>query len=142
MGIVLAFALFMAFIMFLVVKVQSDSQYDNEMVVEDYYKQERVLEERLTREHNAAILQHKLTINTKGNNITVQFPADFDASKIQGKVSLYRPSSQNLDFEIPISISTPLLLIPKSDLAGGRWDITIEWEYMGKPYLNKETLSI
>ena len=142
MGIVLAFALFMAFIMFFVVKVQSDSQYDNEMVVEDYYKQERVLEERLTREHNAAILQHKLTINTKGNNITVQFPADFDASKIQGKVSLYRPSSQNLDFEIPISISTPLLLIPKSDLAGGRWDITIEWEYMGKPYLNKETLSI
>jgi hypothetical protein len=32
---------------------------------------------------------------------------------------------KNLDFEIPIS-SNPTLLIPKSKLVGGRWDINME----------------
>jgi hypothetical protein len=34
------------------------------------------------------------------------------------------------------------LLIPKSKLVGGRWDINMEWEYNGKAYLSKETLYI
>ena len=69
----------------------------------------------------------------------IQFPADFDYSKINGKVSLYRPSSQKLDFEISISLSSPHLLIPKSNLASGLWDISIDWEYDGVKYLNKDS---
>ena len=60
-------------------------------------------------------------------------------SKINGKVSFYRPSSQKLDFEIPISLSSPHLLIPKSNLASGLWDISIDWEYDGVKYLNKDS---
>jgi len=37
-AIVIAFALFMSFILFFVFKVQSDSKYDNELVTEEYYK--------------------------------------------------------------------------------------------------------
>jgi hypothetical protein len=74
--------------------------------------------------------------------IVVEFPSDFDYSKINGKVSLYRPSSQKLDFEIPISLSSPHLLIPKSNLAGGLWDISIDWEYDGVKYLNKDSFKI
>ena len=63
-------------------------------------------------------------------------------SKINGKVSLYRPSSQKLDFEISISLSSPHLLIPKSNLVGGRWDIIIDWNYQGVGYINKEVVNI
>ncbi|ALM47510.1 cytochrome C oxidase Cbb3 [Flavobacterium psychrophilum] len=141
-GIVIAFALFMAFILFFVFRVQSDSAYDNELVVEEYYKQERVLQSQLDKEQNAVSLVHKLQIQDVGNDIQIEFPEGFDINKITGKVSLYRPSSQKLDFEIPISLSTNHLLIPKSDLAGGRWDITIEWQYDGKGYINKEMLNL
>lgn len=141
-GIVIAFALFMAFILFFVFRVQSDSAYDNELVVEEYYKQERVLQSQLDKEQNALSLVHKLQIQDVGNDIQIEFPEGFDINKITGKVSLYRPSSQKLDFEIPISLSTNHLLIPKSDLAGGRWDITVEWQYNGKGYINKEMLNL
>ncbi|RWX01402.1 FixH family protein [Flavobacterium cerinum] len=141
-GIVIAFALFMAFILFFVFKVQSDSKYDNELVVEEYYKQERSLQGQLDKEQNSAALEHKLQIQNNPEAIKITFPEKFDIQKIKGKVSLYRPSDQKLDFETPISLSAHHLLIPKSDLAGGRWDITIDWQYEGKGYSSKEMLTI
>jgi len=141
-AIVIAFALFMAFIMFFVFRVQSDSAYDNELVVEEYYKQERVLQSHLDKEQNAVALQHKVHIQTLDDAIQIEFPEGFDIKKITGKVSLYRPSSQKLDFEIAISLSARHLLIPKSDLAGGRWDITVDWQYNGTGYINKEMLNL
>jgi hypothetical protein len=142
-GIIMAFALFMGFILFFVFRVQSDHKYDNELVVEEYYKQERGLEAVLGKEQNAAGLTQKVQIdNSDKQVIKITFPDGFDITKIKGKVSLYRPSDQRLDFEIPISLSKPYLLIPKSDLAGGRWDITVDWQYNGRGYLNKEMLNL
>lgn len=141
-GIVIAFGLFMSFILFFVFRVQSDSKYDNELVVEDYYKQERVLETRLEKEQNSADLEHKIQILSTGEAIKIIFPEGFDPTKVSGKVSLYRPSAQKLDFETPISLSAPYLLIPKSGLAGGRWDIIVDWQYNGKKYLSKEMLNL
>ena len=123
-------------------KVQSDSSYDNELVIEDYYKQERVLQALLDKEQNAANLKNKLQITNTKEAVKIIFPEDFDPKLIQGKVSLYRPSSQSLDFEMPISISTSYLLIPKDGLAGGRWDISIDWQYKGQQYFNKEMLNL
>lgn len=141
-GIVIAFTLFIAFILFFVFKVQSDSKYDNELVVEEYYKQERSLQGQLDKEQNSADLVHKLQIENNPDVIKITFPEEFDIKKIEGKVSLYRPSDQKLDFETPISLSTHHLLIPKSDLAGGRWDITIDWQYEGTGYISKKMLNL
>jgi hypothetical protein len=142
-AIVIAFALFMSFILFFVFRVQSDSKYDNELVVEDYYKQERVLQDVMDKEENAAHLQQKVSIEDTKEGILIAFPSDFNPQKIKGKVSLYRPSDQKLDNESQISLSTSNhLLIPKSDLAGGRWDIIVDWQYQGKAYLNKEMMNL
>ena len=139
-GIVIAFALFMTFILFFVFKVQSDSKYDNELVVEEYYKQELKLEDQMSREQNAKDMVEKVIISASEDGIAIVFPANYDSTKIQGKVSLYRPSNQKLDFEVPISLSGPHLLIPKSNLVGGRWDISLDWSYDGIDYLNKQTI--
>lgn len=141
-SIVIAFGLFMAFILYFVFKVQSDRKYDNELVIDDYYKQERLLQNQIEKEQNAMNLDVALEIKNNTDSIVVVFPSMFKPENIKGKVSLYRPSNQKLDFEIPISITVPYLLIPKSDLAGGRWDITIEWEYDGKGYINKKELML
>lgn len=141
-GIFIAFALFMSFILFFVFLVQSDHKYDNELVIEDYYKYETGLQAQLDKEDNAARLQHKVGLEAGENGIIIRFPQGFDYKNITGKVSLYRPSSQKLDFAIPIALSSSNLLIPKSDLAGGRWDIIIDWKYEGTGYLNKEQLTL
>ncbi|KOS08234.1 cytochrome C oxidase Cbb3 [Flavobacterium akiainvivens] len=137
-GIVIAIVCFMGFILFFIIKVQSNSLYDNELVVAEYYKQERGLDAELESEQNAAGLVHNVTIENTATDIKITFPEGFDYKQITGQVSLYRPSSQKLDFEIPVSLSGSYMLIPKSELAGGRWDITLDWNYNGKAYRTKE----
>lgn len=139
-GIVIAFGLFMTFILYFVFKVQSNSLYDNELVTEEYYKKEATVQQDIDKQNNANALENKVKISKVDDGIVVTFPENFSPEGIKGTVSLYRPSSQKLDFEVPISISSPHLLIPKSNLEGGLWDITVEWTYDSKSYMNKETI--
>ena len=141
-SIVIAFALFMTFILYFVFQVQSNSKYDNELVVEEYYKHDAHFGEEMIRIQNANNLVQKPIITVSKLGITIVFPKDFEPKNIKGKVSLYRPSNKKLDFEVPISLSNPTLLIPVSNLVGGRWDINMEWQYHGKQYLTKEIIYI
>ena len=141
-SIVLAFGFFMAFILFFVFRVQGNSKYDNELVVEEYYKHDALFQDEMAKIQNAADLVQKPSIENTTSGIKVSFPEVFEPQKITGKVSLYRPSAKKLDFEIPISLSGSSLLIPKSDFAGGVWDITLSWEYKGKSYILKQALYI
>jgi len=139
-AIVIAFALFMSFILFFVFRVQSDSKYDNELVTEEYYKKEALVQNDINSEKNANALSQKLTIGNTAEGIMISFPKDLEYKKIKGTVSLYRPSNKKLDFANPIALSNSDLLIPKKNLVGGLWDITVEWTYNGQTYLNKEEL--
>ena len=141
-SIVIAFALFMTFILYFVFQVQSNSKYDNDLVVEEYYKHDAHFGEEMIRIQNANNLVQKPIITVSKLGISIVFPNDFEPKNIKGKVSLYRPSNKKLDFEVPISLSNPTLLIPVSNLVGGRWDINMEWQYSGKQNLTKEIIYI
>jgi nitrogen fixation protein FixH len=141
-SIVIAFALFITFILYFVFKVQTNSKYDNELVVEEYYKHDVHFGDEMTRVQNAQDLVTKPTISLTSEGISISFPEAFVPKNIKGKVSLYRPSNKKLDFEVPISLSSPALLIPKKSLVDGRWDINMEWQYEGKAYLTKDVVYI
>jgi len=139
-GIVIAFVLFMSFILYFVIKVQSDDKYDNELVTQEYYKKEKLVQDNIESIQNTNSLEGKVTITKSEEGLLVRFPSTLDPKLIKGKVSLYRPSNQKLDFETLISLSGSDLLIPKNNLVGGLWGITVSWEYEGKTYLNKEEI--
>ena len=139
-AVVIAFGLFMSFILFFVFKVQSDAKYDNDLVVEKYYLKEQSFDKDMKKEQNAHDLKEAVTFTSNENGIEVTFPKDFDITKIKGKVSLYRPSNKKLDFDTQLSLSSPHLLIPKSNLVGGLWDISVDWTYEGKEYLSKKSI--
>jgi nitrogen fixation protein FixH len=139
-GITIAIVLFISFILYFVIKVQTDTTYDNELVVEEYYKQELTFEDKMRKIQNAHDLKEKIHFIQTDTGIVVKFPAHFDQEQVQGKISLYRPSNQKLDSEMNISLSNSQLLIPKSSLVGGRWDISVDWTYEGTAYLTQETI--
>ena len=141
-SIVIAFSLFISFILYFVIKVQSDSKYDNELVVEEYYKKDSHYGEDYVKMQNAQDLAEKPQVIQKGDSVEIKFPASMTFKEIQGTVSFYRPSNKKLDFQVPISLSKPSLLIPKLNLVGGRWDIFIDWQYQSKSYKSKETVYI
>ena len=141
-GIVIAFAIFISFILYFVISVQTNSKYDNELVVEEYYKHDAKFGDEMARIQDAEDLAQKPVIANTSEGITIVFPEVFIPKNIKGKVVFYRPSNKKFDFEVPISISGPSLSVPKERLIGGRWNINMEWQYEGKQYLTKDTIYI
>lgn len=142
-GIVIAFALFMSFILYFVFEVQSNSKYDNDLVVEEYYKHDSNFQEEMARIQNAHDLQHKPSItftNTEG--VKIVFPRQFESDKIKGNILLYRASNKKFDFDTPIALNNAILLIPKDKLIKGQWNVNMEWQYEGKKYLSKEVIYV
>ena len=141
-GIVIAFALFISFILYFIFKVQSNPKYDNELVIEEYYKNDAKFGDEMIRVQNAQDLKQKPVISNTSEGITIVFPEVFVSNEIKGKVFFYRPSDKKFDFEVPILLSNSSLNVPKGKLLGGRWDINMEWQYEGKQYLTKETIYV
>ena len=142
-SIVIAFALFISFIMYFVVKVQTDNKYDNDLVVEEYYKHDVHFQDEMARIQNAQDLKLKPIITVNTNGITVVFPNDYEPKEIKGTVALYRASNKKFDFQVPISFTdSALLFVSKDKLIGGEWKINMEWQYKGKSYLTKEEIYV
>ncbi len=140
-GIVIAFTLFISFILYFVIKTSTDSTYEYDLVAEDYYKDELEYQQRIDKLANAKKLKQDIQVERTEEGIQLLFPKDFNPKDIKGKVSLYRPSNQKLDREIPLSLSNSSLLIPKIVLVGGRWDIHVEWSYKNTEYFHKTSLN-
>lgn len=141
-GIVIAFGLFMTFILYFVFEVQSNSKYDNDLVVEEYYKHDLHFQEEMKRIQDAHDLQQKPTVEFVSEGVKVVFPNTFENDKVKGNVLLYRASNKKFDFNTPIALNNSALLIPKSKLIKGQWKVNIEWQYEGKKYLSKEVIYV
>ena len=140
-GIVLAFVAFIAFIMYFVVLSTRDPASNHDLVTEDYYRKELKYQEDLDAARNLEEIEGGVTATITDKGLEIEFPGFMNPEKIRGKVSLYRPSNKQLDFETPIQISNKHLLIPKSRLLDGRWDIRVYWTYEGKPYLYRSRMT-
>ncbi|WKW46655.1 FixH family protein [Myroides sp. JBRI-B21084] len=139
-GIVFGIAAFMIFILQYVIRVQLDTRYDNELVTEKYYQKETEINGNRLKQENANKLGADFKVQTTAKGIEIYFPLAFNPKEIKGKVSLYRPSNQAFDQTIPLELSSNHLLIPKSRLVDGRWDIAIDFTYQGMAYLKQQTL--
>jgi len=140
-GIVLAFIGFISFILFFVIRMNTDDRANHDLVTEDYYKKELAYQKEIDAEKEANALSRPLQLEKTGEGLLIRFPEHMDPAKISGKVSLYRPSNKHLDFDFPISLSNAHLLIPDKRLLDGRWDINIRWTYEGKDYLIKKSMT-
>ncbi|GAA4817219.1 FixH family protein [Litoribaculum gwangyangense] len=140
-GIVLAFVGFISFIMYFIITMNVNDKYDHDLVTEDYYAEELAYQNDIDKLKNAKSLIQNITYELIDEGLIIHFPTNIDYKKITGNMFLYRPSNKQLDFETPISLSKPYLLIPDKRLVDGRWNIKIDWQYDGESYLYKETIN-
>lgn len=139
-GIVIAIALFIGFILFFVIKMSTNKKYDHDLVSASYYKNELAYQEEIDKEKNLLELEKAIEVINKKEGLSIVFPNQFLPNKIKGKMFLYRPSNKKLDVEIPLSITSNVLFLPRESLVDGRWNITIDFEYEGTPYLYKKEI--
>lgn len=138
-GIVAAFLLFIVFIFSFLYRVQTQPQYNSELVTEEYYKKDMRYSDEYDARRNAESLKEEPQLKNTAAGIEIVFPPESGAVS-KGTVSLYRPSDKNLDFTLPLVLSGNTMLIPENRLVGGRWDITLEWVSGGKSYIIKQQL--
>lgn len=139
-GIVFAFIGFIAFIMYFVITMSTSEDINNDLVTEDYYKEELGYQKDIDKEQNTKSLEQNILWKRTDEGLIIQFPETMIPKDIKGKVFLYRPSNKQLDFETSISLSNHKLLIPDKRLLDGRWNIKVDWQYKGISYLYKKEM--
>ncbi len=140
-GLVIGMALFMSFIIYLVVEMTTNHDLDHDLVTDNYYQQEMELQQNIDAQKNTASMTKQITGVKTDKGYTLEFPDGYDPKKITGNVFLYRPSNKLLDFQLPLQLSDSKLLIPDDRLLGGRWNITIVWEYDDEEYRFEKKIS-
>jgi nitrogen fixation protein FixH len=139
-GLAIWLALFIAFILYFVIRISTEDKYDYDLVTEEYYQKEMVFQKEFDAEENSNSLDGKITGKKITEGWMLTFPKNIDYPKIKGTVFLYRPSNKKLDFEIPLNLSGNTLLIPDKRLIAGRWNTIVKWSYEGENYMYKEKI--
>ncbi|MBQ0767878.1 MAG: FixH family protein [Bizionia sp.] len=140
-GLVVAMLLFMGFILYLVITMSTDKKFSFDLVTEEYYAKEMLYQNEIDAETNTNNLDEKIDFEILDHGLKLKFPTTFEASKIKGTVFLYRPSNEKLDFSLPLVLEESYVLIPGINLIDGRWNIIIDWQYDGKPYMYKKSFT-
>jgi hypothetical protein len=136
--IVVVFILFTAFIGTLVTICVRE---DISLVAKDYYSQELVYQEQISRMNNAAALTEKPDIIITQDFIRVTFDS---LSFIEhGKLELFCPSDSKMDrsFQIPES-DDQKFTYALSGLKPGMYRVKLLWSMEGKDYYQEEIVNL
>lgn len=137
----MAFVAFITFILYFVVKMNTEDRANHDLVTEDYYKAELDFQNEIDAEINAHKLDDNMVIQETPEGVLILFPKEHEPKRLKGTVSMYRPSNKRLDFDLPINLTNTQLLIPVERLVEGRWDIKVFWTYEGVDYLHKKSIT-
>ena len=136
-SIVLAFVLFAAFILYMVVRA---FQEDFDLVTEDYYAQEIAYQKKLEQKSNYENLEEKVAVKMQSENIAITFP---EGQFPTGEIHMYHPSKKALDRRFPIALNeTNEQLVSMNELIQGQYRINITWKSEGVEYFQQEKIYI
>ncbi|MBZ9651763.1 FixH family protein [Psychroflexus montanilacus] len=141
-SIVIAFVLFIGFIMFMVVQMLSKKELEYDLVVESYYQKELTFQGDLDSAQKAADLTNQVDITLEADRLLVQFPSEFDFSKIKGELYMYRPSDKTLDFTVPLQMDSNDFVLPTAVLKPGRWEVNLRFTHDDEDYFIQHKISI
>ena len=140
-GIVLGLSLFMGFILYLVITLSTNNKYSFDLVTEEYYAKEMAYQTEIDAEKNTHNLTSKIMGQRTAAGWMLSFPEELHYSLVKGTVTLYRPSNEKLDFELPLSLNESKMLIPANKMIDGRWNIIISFNQNGEEYLYKKSIT-
>lgn len=112
------------------------SQDQDSLVESDYYERGINFDEVYQRRENLGEFQAKPTILLQNDTLQIRFVHRGN----QGLLRLKRISDSSLDQEKDVAISGDVFLMPVSELERGSWNLQLEWEADGHPFLHEQTI--
>jgi hypothetical protein len=129
--IVLAFVLFMTFIVSMVIYVSSKGA---DLVAEDYYKQEVNYQDIIDARNNSIEIKQQIKIIQDVDKVVLVFPQETNQN-IEGTVQFYHPQNVDKDITQTLKLSNQKnQSISKSILTKGNYTIKLFWTTGNKNY--------
>ena len=135
-GIIVAFVLFIGFIVTLVVILMSKNV---DLQSEDYYKKEINYQEEITQQRAANDLKEKVKMQVQDDFVVIQLPDSISISAVE--LLFMRPDNDKDDQRFLIE-DTKSYLVPKAKLKAGKYLVEMRYSVNGISCLQKEELFI
>lgn len=133
-GVVVALALFMGFILFMVFVFPNGKQ-NSEMVSDNYYEDELHFQKVIDSKKNAEQLEEKPIYSETNEGIKITFPDNIIPDRKKIDFSLFRTDDKNLDVNKTLNLSNNSdFIIPKEILVKGYYTLKVKWEIDKKGY--------
>lgn len=137
------FLFYTIFALSLVFQVFKSTQYDNSLVVDNYYEEDLNYQAQYERKQNAQNLAEPVDIDLipATQELAIQFPAE--VADAIGVVHLYRPSGKAADQKLPIELNDQgQMKISTQDMLTGRWSVRITWTSGSKEYFTEKDIYV
>lgn len=141
-AIVLAFVLFASYIGYM---VQQAMRTTVDLVSPNYYQQELAYQQRMETVARTAALPApvQLVPNAATQQLLLQLPAALMGQPVHGQVHFFRPSNQQLDFTLPLQLTSDLKQrIQTSHLQPGYWRVRLDFTADGQAYFVEKNILI
>ena len=135
-GIIIAMALFIGFITFLVVNIMSQKV---DLVSEDYYKKEIDYEQEILAQNNSNALEERIILLSQEDFVVVQIPSKGLFTNVE--IQFVRPDDEKSDQNFQVK-GTKSYLIPKSKFTKGKYNVEVRYVIDKKQCLQKESITI
>ncbi len=140
-SIVIAMVLFISFIMYMVITMTTHRDYDHDLVVEEYYKKEMTLNDKLQKIENGKSFASDIKFNANTNGLLLSFPEELKDITL-AQIYAYRASDKALDFNSTLALNTQGETLVSRPLKKGSWEFTLAFTFENKDYLITKTLNI
>lgn len=140
-GLVIFFIIFISSLVFILYK---STQYDNALVIDNYYDEDIHYQSHYDKKQNTALLPQKVTVTYDPGSKTalITFPTD-TLNPPKGNIWLYNPVHKSQDKNIPFVANKNMTVqVPLEYASTGRWKLKIDWTQGEKEYYTEEEILI
>lgn len=136
-------ALYISFVVMMLVLVGMAVKQDFDLVSDDYYRQEIEYQDRINKINNTQKLKESLsfTVDDISQTINIQYPKSLN--NLSGRILLYRPTDSKKDVLLDVQVNNEnLQSISSSALQKGLWRIKVDWKSNETAFYNEEVIVI
>jgi hypothetical protein len=119
----------------------TQKEFDHDLVVEEYYKKEMTLNDKLEKINNGRTFENKISFVANTNGVLMTFPEDLKNIK-NSDLYGYRASDKGLDFKSVVTLNENREALVNKTLKPGPWEFTLAFTLDSKDYLVKKTINI
>ena len=131
-GIVIAFVLFIGFILSMVITISLNPRADHQMVTDNYYAKELVYQEVIDAKNRAKSITLSFKRGADGLDVLIQNGPE---KLSNASVNLYRAGNSKLDVALNFDSISERLHIDSSYLVEGNYLFTLSYSFQDESYL-------